>query len=57
MKKTRRSAEQRIRILSEADTGLRAEGIRRMRNVSSQGSCRLRSKYGGMGKEARPTLF
>ena len=47
MKKTRRSAEQTIRILREADTGLRAEGIRRMRNVSSQGSCRWRSKCGG----------
>ena len=29
MKKTRRANEQTIRILSEADTGLRVEGIRR----------------------------
>ncbi len=48
MKKTRRATEQIIRILREADTGLRTEGICRRRNISSQSFYRWKSKYGGM---------
>ena len=54
MKKTRRATEQIIRILREADTGLRVEDICRKHNISSQSFYRWRSKYGGMGvKEAQ----
>ncbi len=48
MKKTRRATEQIIRILREADTGLRTEGICRRRNINSQSFYRWKSKYGGM---------
>ncbi len=48
MEKTRRATEQIIRILREADTGLRTEGICRRRNISSQSFYRWKSKYGGM---------
>ncbi len=54
MKKTRRATEQIIRILREADTGLRTEGICRRRSISSQSFYRWKSKYGGMDlKEAQ----
>jgi putative transposase len=54
MKKTRRTTEQIIRILREADTGLRVEDICRKHNISSQSFYRWRSKYGGMDiKEAQ----
>ena len=46
MKKTRRTTEQIIRILREADTGLRVEDICRKHNISSQSFYRWRSKYG-----------
>jgi len=36
MKKTRRTTEQIIRILREADTGLRTEEICRKHNISTQ---------------------
>ena len=54
MKKTRRTTEQIIRILREADTGLGVEDICRKHNISYQSFYRWRNKYGGMGiKEAQ----
>jgi len=54
MKKTRRTTEQIIRILREADTGLRVEDICRKHNISFQSFYRWKSKYGGMDlKEAQ----
>ena len=49
MKTTRRTTEQIIRILPEADTGLRVEDICRKHDISSQSFYRWRSKYGGKG--------
>jgi len=48
MKKTRRTVEQIIRILREADSGLKTEEICRKRNISAQSYYRWRRKYGGM---------
>lgn len=54
MKKTRRTTEQIIRILREADTGLSAEELCRKHGISSQTFYRWRDKYGGMDlKEAQ----
>lgn len=54
MKKTRRTTEQIIRMLREADTGLRTEEICRKHNISAQSFYRWKSKYGGMDlKEAQ----
>lgn len=55
MKKTRRTTEQIIRILREAETnGLKAEEVCRANNISAQTFYRWKSKYGGLDlKEAR----
>jgi putative transposase len=54
MKKTRRTTEQIIRILREADTGLSAEELCRKHSISTQTYYRWKSKYGGMDmKEAQ----
>ena len=54
MKKSRRTTEQIIRILREADTGLSAEEVCRKHSISSQTFYRWRDKYGGMDlKEAQ----
>ncbi|MGB5830514.1 MAG: transposase [Thiohalocapsa sp.] len=54
MKKTRRSVEQIIRILREADGGVPVEEVCRRHNVSTQSFYRWRAKYGGMEiKEAQ----
>jgi putative transposase len=55
MKKTRRTTEQIIRILREADSGeLTHEELCRKHAISVQTCYRWRSKYGGMDlKEAR----
>ncbi len=54
MKKTRRTVEQIIRIIREADSGVSVEEICRRHNISSQSYYRWRSKYGGMDlKEAQ----
>jgi len=54
MKKTRRTVEQIIRILREADAGLKTEEICRKHNISAQSYYRWRSKYAGMEiKEAQ----
>lgn len=54
MKKTRRTVEQIIRILREADSGLKTEDICRKHNISAQSYYRWRSKHGGMEiKEAQ----
>ena len=54
MKKTRRTVEQIIRILREADRGMSVEEICRRHNISTQSYYRWRSKYGGMDlKEAQ----
>lgn len=48
MKKTRRTTEQIIRILREADSGLSAEEVCRKHGISSQTFYRWREKYAGM---------
>ena len=48
MKKTRRTTEQIIRILREADTGLSAEELCRKHGISSQTFYLWRDEYGGM---------
>lgn len=48
MKKTRRTVEQIIRILREADTGVGVEAICRKHNISPQSYHRWKRKYGGM---------
>ena len=54
MKKTRRTTEQIIRILREADTGLSTEDLCRKHAISTQSFYRWKSKYGGMDlKEAQ----
>ena len=54
MKKTRRTIEQIIRILREADTGLSAEELCCKHGIGSQTFYRWRDKYGGMDlKEAQ----
>lgn len=54
MKKTRRTVEQIIRIIREADSGVSVEDICRRHNISTQSYYRWRSKYGGMDlKEAQ----
>ncbi len=54
MKKTRRTTEQIIRILRDADSGLSAEDVCRQHGISSQTFYRWRAKYGGMDlKEAQ----
>ena len=54
MKKTRRTVEQIIRILREADGGVPVEEVCRRHNVSTQSFYRWRAKYGGMElKEAQ----
>ncbi len=54
MKKNRRSVEQIIRILREADTGVGVEEVCRRHNVSAQSYYRWKAKYGGMDlKEAQ----
>lgn len=49
MKKTRRTVEQIIRILREADSGVSVEQVCRAHNVSAQSYYRWKRKYGGMG--------
>lgn len=49
MKKTRRTVEQIIRILREADSGVSVEQVCRAHNVSAQSYYRWKQKYGGMG--------
>ena len=55
MKKTRRTTEQIIRILREAESnGMKSEQVCRLHNISAQTYYRWKKKYGGMGlKEAR----
>ena len=55
MKKTRRTTEQIIRILRDAEvSGKKTEEVCRINNISAQTYYRWKSKYGGMGlKEAR----
>lgn len=54
MKRTRRTVEQIIRILREADGGMSVEELCRKHNISTQSYYRWRSKYGEMNlKEAQ----
>jgi putative transposase len=55
VKKTRRTTEQIIRILRDAEvSGKKTEEVCRINNISAQSYYRWKSKYGGMGlKEAR----
>ena len=55
MKKTRRTTEQIIRILREAEAnGMKTEQVCRTHNISAQTYYRWTKKHGGMGlKEAR----
>lgn len=48
MKKSRRSVEQIIRILREADSGKTVEQVCRGHNISPQSFHRWKQKYGGM---------
>jgi len=48
MKKSRKTTEQIIRILREADSGLSAEEVCRNHGISSQTFYRWREKYAGM---------
>jgi len=54
MKKTRRTVEQIIRILREADGGESNEAVCRKHGISAQTFYRWKSRYGGMElKEAQ----
>ena len=55
MKKTRRTNQQIIRILREAEaSGMKTEEVCRATNISAQTFYRWKSKYGGLDlKEAR----
>lgn len=55
MKKTRRTTEQIIRILRDAEaSGMRTEEVCRTHNISAHTYYRWKRKYGGMDvKEAR----
>jgi len=55
VKKTRRTTEQIIRILRDAETsGRKTEEVCRAHNISAQTFYRWKSKYGGLDlKEAR----
>ncbi len=54
MKKNRRTTEQIIRILREADTGITVEDICRKHQIGVQSYYRWKRKYGGMDlKEAQ----
>lgn len=55
MKKTRRTTEQIIRILREAEaSGMKTEEVCRTHNISTHTYYRWKRKYGGMDlKEAR----
>ena len=46
--KKRRSEEQIIRILQEAETGVVARDLCRKHSISEQTFCRWKAKYGGM---------
>ena len=52
MKKTRRTTEQIIRILREAEgSGLKTEQICRTHNISAQTYYRWKSKYRGLDRK------
>lgn len=49
MKKTRKTVEQIIRVLRQADSGVSVEQVCLAQNVSAQSYYRWKQKYGGMG--------